>query len=196
MRTSSATTAKPLPCSPARAASIAALSASRFVWPAIPVIVSTMPPICSDFAASSPIACVTEPVDSRTAFIASDASWAAATPSRAALRASSACEAVSCAERRASSTIFTWRSAPEATFETALAISPIARPAWSELAAICCDVLEKPAEAAWISPTIRRMLSARSANATPSTSRSEAGSKVVVRSPDATRRASVARRRR
>ena len=33
--TSSATTAKPLPCSPARAASIAALSASKFVCSAI-----------------------------------------------------------------------------------------------------------------------------------------------------------------
>ena len=30
--TSAATTAKPRPCSPARAASIAALRASRFVW--------------------------------------------------------------------------------------------------------------------------------------------------------------------
>ncbi|MNL23513.1 hypothetical protein D3C87_1449060 [compost metagenome] len=35
VRTASATTAKPLPCSPARAASTAALSANRFVWNAI-----------------------------------------------------------------------------------------------------------------------------------------------------------------
>jgi hypothetical protein len=35
VRTSSATTAKPLPCSPARAASTAALSASRLVWNAM-----------------------------------------------------------------------------------------------------------------------------------------------------------------
>src|SRR3954470_14703436 len=42
LRTSSATTAKPRPCSPARAASMAAFSASRFVCSAMPVIVSTM----------------------------------------------------------------------------------------------------------------------------------------------------------
>ena len=39
--TSHATTAKPLPCSPARAASIVALSASRLVWPAMLEISST-----------------------------------------------------------------------------------------------------------------------------------------------------------
>ena len=45
--TSSATTAKPRPCSPARAASTAALSASRLVWAAMVEMVSTMPSICS-----------------------------------------------------------------------------------------------------------------------------------------------------
>jgi len=35
LRTSSPTTANPMPCSPARAASIAAFNASRFVWLAI-----------------------------------------------------------------------------------------------------------------------------------------------------------------
>ncbi len=45
LRTSEATTAKPRPCSPARAASTAALSASRFVWKAmssITLMMSTM----------------------------------------------------------------------------------------------------------------------------------------------------------
>ena len=44
-RTSSATTAKPRPCSPARAASMAALRPRRFVCAAIPLIISTMAPI-------------------------------------------------------------------------------------------------------------------------------------------------------
>ncbi|KJR42453.1 secreted protein [Candidatus Magnetoovum chiemensis] len=40
--TSSATTAKPRPCSPALAASIAAFRASRFVWSAISSITVIM----------------------------------------------------------------------------------------------------------------------------------------------------------
>ena len=54
LRTSSATTAKPLPCSPARAASIAAFSASRFVCRAIRDTASTKSPIRSDASASVP----------------------------------------------------------------------------------------------------------------------------------------------
>jgi hypothetical protein len=46
--TSSATMAKPRPCSPARAASIAALSASSFVCPAIFVMTSLMSAIRFD----------------------------------------------------------------------------------------------------------------------------------------------------
>ena len=47
-RTSSATTAKPRPCSPARAASIAAFNARRFVWSAISSMTFTISPIWSE----------------------------------------------------------------------------------------------------------------------------------------------------
>jgi hypothetical protein len=43
--TSDATTAKPRPASPARAASIVAFSASRLVWPAMVLISSTTSPM-------------------------------------------------------------------------------------------------------------------------------------------------------
>jgi hypothetical protein len=56
LRTSSATTAKPRPCSPARAASMAAFGARRFVCSAMPLMVSTMPLIWSLFAPSSRVA--------------------------------------------------------------------------------------------------------------------------------------------
>ena len=59
LRTSSATTAKPLPCSPARAASMAALSASRLVCSASAEMVSTIDSISLERAARSRIAAVT-----------------------------------------------------------------------------------------------------------------------------------------
>ena len=61
LRTSLATTAKPRPASPARAASIAALSASRFVCSAISLISSRI----------SPIFCERSPSDSERSAIAS-----------------------------------------------------------------------------------------------------------------------------
>jgi hypothetical protein len=45
LRTSLATTAKPRPCSPARAASTAAFSARMLVWKAMPSITPMMSPI-------------------------------------------------------------------------------------------------------------------------------------------------------
>ena len=48
LRTSSATTAKPMPCSPARAASMAAFRASRLVWLAISEITWMISLICCD----------------------------------------------------------------------------------------------------------------------------------------------------
>ena len=53
LRTSSATTANPRPASPARAASIAAFSARRFVWSAMEVMVDTKPAMESTECSSS-----------------------------------------------------------------------------------------------------------------------------------------------
>ena len=56
-RTSSATTANPRPCSPARAASIAALSASRLVWEEICLMRSMKSVMDSDWATSARTCC-------------------------------------------------------------------------------------------------------------------------------------------
>jgi len=75
-RTSEATTAKPLPASPARAASIPAFKASRLVWKAISSITPMMWVISVDDLAISRIAATALPAMSlpRSApFFASDA---------------------------------------------------------------------------------------------------------------------------
>ena len=161
LRTSSATTAKPRPCSPARAASIAALSASRLVCSAIPVIVSTIPPIRSERADSASMAPAISCDVRATWRIASDAELAASTPCAAIVRAAPAAAAVCCAlsadgpaaraasvaDVRADSTTRTCCSAPCATSETAEAISSIARVASPDVVAICCDAADTvPAE--------------------------------------------------
>ena len=74
--TSSATTAKPRPCSPARAASMAAFRASRLVWSAMSPITPMMPPICSEEAAMALMASTACPT-------ASTPPWALPIDSRA-----------------------------------------------------------------------------------------------------------------
>ena len=76
-RTSAATTAKPRPCSPARAASTAALSARMLVWKAMPSMVAMIWPILREDCS---IACTTS------------LTWATAAPPR---RANSALCALS-----------------------------------------------------------------------------------------------------
>ena len=62
-RTSVATTAKPRPLGPARAASMAAFSDSRLVWRAILATSSAMPPRLADSPASSRTDCITSSRD-------------------------------------------------------------------------------------------------------------------------------------
>ena len=139
------------PCSPARAASIAAFSASRLVCSAIPVIVPTMPPMRSERLVSSRDRLADAEEEAATSRIASLAELAASTPSSATARASPAAWTVAAAtsalvwaERaapstasRVTSTRRTWRSAPAATSPTASAISVTARPVCWEVPAIC-----------------------------------------------------------
>ena len=157
LRTSSATTAKPRPCSPARAASMAALSASRFVCSAMPVIVATMPLDLLGLRAE--LADRLGRVQRAVAHRRSSPRTPAARRRRPARRPrapATAASAVSCAfcapaelaeatssvASLACSTARTWRSAPWATSPTAEAISPTARPASSEVVAICCDAAD------------------------------------------------------
>ena len=59
LRTSPATTAKPRPCSPARAASTAAFSARILVWKAIPSTMLLISPILRALSSISPITTTT-----------------------------------------------------------------------------------------------------------------------------------------
>ena len=156
LRTSSATTAKPRPCSPARAASIAALSASRLVCSAMPVIVSDDP--ADALRALGQLVDRGADLRARRATCGSPrrrarrrarrprrrrrARSAASAVSRAVSALADAARAASWTAARVDSTIRTWRSAPCATSPTAEAISPTARPASSDVAAICCDAEE------------------------------------------------------
>ena len=154
LRTSSATTAKPRPCSPARAASMAAFKANRLVCSAMPVMASTMPPICSDFAPSSRIAsvaCVLAVADRRHrvgrlahGLGAVDRDLARRVGGARGLLRDTGGRARGVAPCRPSaagrsSIALTWRSAPVATSSTALAISPTARPDSRDVVAIWPD---------------------------------------------------------
>jgi hypothetical protein len=95
LRTSSATTANPRPCSPALAASMAALSARRLVWSAISSITPTILPISCERPSSSVILSeVAEVFLSISAILAVNAStaerpWTAASALRSVARRTS-----------------------------------------------------------------------------------------------------------
>ncbi|KGD50068.1 hypothetical protein DO72_6787 [Burkholderia pseudomallei] len=104
-RTSPATTAKPRPCSPARAASTAAFSARMLVWNAIPSIVPMMSATFDELVAMSCIVVTTWPTTSPPCVAMSDAltaSWLACRAFSAFWRtvpvSCSMLDAVSCSE--------------------------------------------------------------------------------------------------
>ena len=210
LRTSSATTAKPRPCSPARAASMAALSASRLVCSAMAVMVSTMPPMRWLLEPSSRMAWLASAEASRTAAMASVARATVSVPAPAAARASSAAREVSCASwaeavvapatcsvmARAEVAERTWRSVPEATSPSARAISSTARPASADDEATSCEAPATLVAERDIWLTAVRSSATRPAKAAPRRSRSERGDTSTVRSPAATRSAAPASARR
>ena len=205
LRTSSATTAKPLPCSPARAASIAALSASRLVCSAIPVIVSTMPPIRCERAESCSIAPATCCEDAATPRIASVACSAASTPLSATRRASSAASAVEWAVCGAhaggAGGLLDGLAGGLDHPHLALGALRDVGDGGGDLADGAAGLLRRGGHVArrvaevaavrstW--PTSSRRLVVMAANERPSASRSDFGSTVTVRSPAAIRSAAA-----
>ncbi|OPZ45648.1 MAG: hypothetical protein BWY92_01961 [Firmicutes bacterium ADurb.BinA052] len=83
LRTSSATTANPRPCSPARAASMAAFSASRFVWSAMSLMTSRILPISWERPSSSRIRPSTSRVADTISSIRADTASTDCEPRRA-----------------------------------------------------------------------------------------------------------------
>ena len=104
LRTSSATTAKPRPASPARAASMAALRARRLVWSAMSEMTFMTPPMAS---AWEPNSCMSPSSSEATVFTVRMASMTRLTmftPCSAFSRVSLACSLASPALRATSST--------------------------------------------------------------------------------------------
>ena len=126
VRTSLATTAKPRPCSPARAASTAALSARMFVWNAIPSITRMMSAILRELSLMPRIVSTTsrtiwppcsatceDPIASWLAWRALSAFWRTVVPSSS-IEAAVSCSELACCSVRTDKS------------ELPLAISPLA----------------------------------------------------------------------
>ena len=212
--TSSATTAKPLPASPARAASIAAFKARRLVWSAIPAMVSTKPVIPATEPARSSTASLTLTPERDTSAIILTMSSRAAPPFSAALDISWARSPVSAADFAPAWAPLETSSIPALASWTALEVSWVLRTTLPARArASWTDALERSAAVLISSARVRtlpapdRMLTtasavpsimAFSASATPRISSIVVRTvRRVVRSPvSATRLASSATLRR
>ncbi|GJE68607.1 hypothetical protein CHKEEEPN_0123 [Methylorubrum podarium] len=175
--TSAATTAKPRPASPARAASIVALSASRLVCPAIVAIIATTSPIRA-----------AESERSRTRVAVCPASSTAACASVA---EPSTCRPISCTEAPSSSaaaaTVATFEAASPADAATVLdcpavrvALAVMAPAvAWSSVAAAVTPPTMPPT-ARWKSSARARAAARRCASA-PARAARVSSSRVRVR---------------
>ncbi|MNL34723.1 hypothetical protein D3C87_1567090 [compost metagenome] len=152
VRTSEATTAKPLPASPARAASTAALSASRLVWKAMSSITRMMSEIFCEAVSMRAMASTAWPAMAPpdwAAFIASSAisvawraAWAEALTEAA---SSSVVAAVSSSEEACSSVRLERSSAP-------MLISRAAVPTSAEVVWIVATVSESRSTVSLMAP--------------------------------------------
>ena len=138
-RTSCATTANPRPASPARAASTAALSASRLVWNAISSITRTIWPISRAARSISPMECSSP----STAFCAEAASCV---PCSVRLRAPSDSSLVRAVCSRSCVTA--------ADISSMLAAWPLATPDSDSLVLASVDVSPASSVALWRTPEI------------------------------------------
>jgi hypothetical protein len=125
--TSAATTAKPRPASPARAASIVAFSASRLVWPAMVVIIVTTSPIRAAAPLSSCTRCAVDAASSTAAWVRAAAFEAWRPISWTEVSSSSAAEAavltLAAASSAALATRTDWLAAPEAVLVMVVAVA-------------------------------------------------------------------------
>ncbi len=179
LRTSPATTAKPRPCSPARAASTAAFSARMLVWKAMPSMVPMMSAIWREESSMLRIVSTTRSTTSP--------------PWRATSEAFSASWLACCALSAFSLTVLDSCSIDAAVCCSALACCSV-RALRSLLPAAICALAVATPSAPWRTPaTMPRSLacmSARAVSRRPSSSRLPAGM-VRLRSPLAMHPASV-----
>ncbi len=180
LRTSPATTAKPRPCSPARAASTAAFSARMLVWNAMPSIMPMMSTTCCALRCTPSIVCTTRstvPPPCRAA------SAALRTVASASTAASAFCRtvALSCSMLAAvRSRLLAWLAVRADRSALPVAISPVLATIASALARTVPTMPDRP----WPTPSIARISS-------PISSR-RGLSRRAVRSPAARLRAAVA----
>src|SRR5439155_698135 len=129
------TTAKPLPCSPARLASMAALSASRFDWSARSLTLAMISPICWVCSDSARMFSAIDSTRCRISAMPSVALPTATTPARAAwLACCAACE----------STVAMWAAwSAEAFTSSTVALVSASAADCSVAPEDCCDTADR-----------------------------------------------------
>ncbi len=143
-RTSEATTAKPRPCSPARAASTAAFSARMLVWKAMPSMVPMMSPILREASLMPFIVSTTWPTTAPPLTATAEASVAICLASRALSELCLTVESSSSIDEAVSSSALAWLSVRADRSWLPWAISALAVATPSEPARTLCTTAARP----------------------------------------------------